>query len=128
MSPAPKESPGSSCPGGIHGTQLMLSAEFDDITAMREEGDLGAFMRVLISPAPTASAPSPTDFRDPSHIPGAWPAPRTLAPGHERAPEAPAYCSCLQCKVLAEHVESGACACSSCGHHKKQEPAPCRTP
>ncbi|GAA2639339.1 hypothetical protein GCM10010425_49210 [Streptomyces spororaveus] len=123
MSPAPKESPGPSCPGGIHGTQLMLTAESDDITAMRDEGDLGAFMRVLISPAPAEPAPSPTDFRDPSHIPGAWPAPQPLPPGHVRAPGEPAYCGCLQCEVLAEHVESDACACSSCAHHKSLQPA-----
>ncbi|MFJ5635286.1 hypothetical protein ACIQF5_21950 [Streptomyces goshikiensis] len=123
MSPARKENPDPRSTGGIHGTQLMLTAESDDITAMREEGDLGAYMRVLISPAPTEPAPSPTDFHDPSHIPGAWPAPRPPTPGHVQAPGGPTYCGCLQCQVLAEHVESDSCACSSCVYEKSQQPA-----
>ncbi|WP_327309755.1 hypothetical protein OG730_41320 (plasmid) [Streptomyces sp. NBC_01298] len=122
MSPARRKSDSPS-PGGIHGTQLMLSAEVEDITAMREERDLGAYMRVLISPAPTEPAPLPTDFRDPSHIPGAWPAPRPPGPGHAQAPGGSAYCGCLQCQVLAEHVESDACACSSCAYEKSQQSA-----
>ncbi|MFD6469646.1 hypothetical protein [Streptomyces goshikiensis] len=81
-------------------------------------------MRVLISPAPTEAAPSPTDFRDPSHIPGAWPAPRPPAPGHVQAPGGPTYCGCLQCQVLAEHVESDACACSSCVYENRSSRLP----
>ncbi|MFD4243618.1 hypothetical protein ACFWP3_18775 [Streptomyces sp. NPDC058525] len=121
MSPArKKKNPEPHATGGIHGTQLMLTAESDDITAMREEGDLGAYMRVLISPAPAAPAPTPEGYRDPAHIPGAWPAPRPLPPGHVRAPGEPAYCACLQCQALGEHVESDACACPSCAHRKSQ--------
>ncbi|MFE2850224.1 hypothetical protein ACFXJO_03725 [Streptomyces lavendulae] len=126
MSPARKKNSSPCSTGGSNGTQLMLTAESDDITAMREEGDLGAYMRVLISPVPTEPATSPTDFRDPSHIPGAWPAPRPPAPGHVQAPGGPTYCCCLQCQVLAEHVESDACACSSCAYEKPQQPAACR--
>ncbi|MFB7836234.1 hypothetical protein [Streptomyces sp. NPDC056056] len=119
MSPARKKNPSPRAEGGIHGTQLMLTAESDDITAMREEGDLGTYMRVLISPAVAPPAPAPTEFRDPAHTPGAWPAPRPLPPGHVRAPGEPAYCGCLQCKALGEHVESDACACPSCAHKSR---------
>lgn len=100
----------------------MLWAESEDVTAMREEGDLPVFMRVLIGPAPTASASLPPPFRDPAHIPGAWPAPQSLAPGRVRAPGEPVYCGCLQCKVLAEHVESDVCVCSSCARHNRPHP------
>ncbi|MEU9420194.1 hypothetical protein [Streptomyces sp. NPDC048272] len=120
MSPARKKNPDPCGPGGINGTQLMLTAEYEDITAMREEGDLGAYMRVLISPAAVPLAPTPTEFRDPAHIPGAWPAPRPLPRGHVRAPGEAAYCGCLQCQALGEHVESDTCACPSCAHHKSE--------
>jgi hypothetical protein len=70
----------------------------DDITALRKEDDLHAYMRSLIRPTKTPAA-RPARTRKPKwgsipippdHRPGAWPAgtqPPGRAPDRDRAPE-----------------------------------------
>lgn len=60
----------------------MTDVDPEDVTAMRKQGDLRAFMRAQIAEgaARRTAKPQPVETRAPGHRPGAWP-PGTRPPG-----------------------------------------------
>lgn len=96
----------------------MDSFVAEDISAMREEGDLAAFMRLRIRPARDTvkvvalwqrlSAPG-------GHVVGAWPSVASLPAGHQRAPGDAARCDCSRCRALGAPCEADPCRCPLCG-------------
>lgn len=92
----------------------------EDIAAMREEGDLAAFMRLRIRPAPDTvqvvalwqrfSAPG-------CHVAGAWPSAVPQPAGHRRTPGTAARCDCSRCRALGTSCEAGSCRCPLRGAH-----------
>ncbi|MER5615906.1 hypothetical protein [Streptomyces sp. NPDC002215] len=90
----------------------------EDITALREEGDLPAFLRLRIRPARTpvqvvalwqrSSGPS-------GHTTGAWPSTTPLGTERQRAPGEAARCDCPRCRAMAAPCEADPCRCPLCG-------------
>ncbi|MEU6293022.1 hypothetical protein [Streptomyces sp. NPDC046988] len=90
----------------------------EDIAAMREQGDLPAFLRLQIRPVRSAvqvvalwqrfSAPA-------GHKPGAWPSAAPLGADYRRAPGGPELCDCTRCLALAAPCEEDPCRCPRCG-------------
>ncbi|MFD7958964.1 hypothetical protein ACFV4X_36500 [Streptomyces ardesiacus] len=90
----------------------------DDIAAMREQGDLPAFMRLQIRPAraPVQVMALWQRFSGPTgHKPGAWPSSAPLGPHYRRAPGEPDLCDCARCLALAAPCEDHPCRCPRCG-------------
>ncbi|MFF7953620.1 hypothetical protein [Streptomyces griseorubiginosus] len=82
----------------------------DDIAAMREQGDLPAFLRLRIRPvrSPAAVVALWQRFPGPAgHRPGAWPSAAQLGADYRRAQGAPELCDCARCL-------GGAASCTSC--------------
>lgn len=82
--------------------------ETDDIAAMREQGDLPAFMRLRARPvrAPAAVMALWQRFPGPAgHKPGAWPS------GTQRGPGRPELCDRAQCLAMAAPGEGSPCRC-----------------
>jgi hypothetical protein len=90
----------------------------DDIAAMREQGDLPAFMRLQIRPAraPIQVMTLWQRFSGPTgHKPGAWPSSAPLGPYYRRAPGEPDLCDCARCLALAAPCGDHPCRCPQCG-------------
>lgn len=89
-----------------------------DVAAMREQGDLSAFMRLQIRPvrAPVQVVALWQRFaRAAGHKPGAWPSAAPLGADDRRAPGAPELCDCARCLALTTPCEEGPCRCPRCG-------------
>lgn len=96
----------------------MEDFEAEDITAMREEGDLPVFMRLRIRPARTPVQVVALWQRFPGpagHRAGAWPSATPLGPEYRRAPGEAARCDCSRCRALAAPCEADPCRCPLCG-------------
>ncbi|MEU1077740.1 MULTISPECIES: hypothetical protein [unclassified Streptomyces] len=90
----------------------------DDIAAMREQGDLPAFMRLQIRPvrSPVQVVALWQRFSAPAgHKPGAWPSAAPLGTDYRRAPGEPELCDCARCLALAAPCEEDPCRCPRCG-------------
>ncbi|MFC8019101.1 hypothetical protein [[Kitasatospora] papulosa] len=90
----------------------------DDIAAMREQGDLPAFMRLQIRPvrSPVQVVALWQRFSGPAgHKPGAWPSAAPLGADYRRAPGAPELCDCTRCLALAAPCGDNPCRCPRCG-------------
>ncbi|MEU7031894.1 hypothetical protein AB0A60_35005 [Streptomyces sp. NPDC046275] len=90
----------------------------DDIAAMREQGDLPAFMRLQIRPvrSPVRVVALWQRFSGPAgHKPGAWPSAAPLGADYRRAPGEPELCDCARCLTLATSCEGDPCRCPRCG-------------
>ncbi|MFJ5817357.1 hypothetical protein ACIQGT_26185 [Streptomyces sp. NPDC093108] len=96
----------------------MEDIEAEDIAAMREEGDLPAFMRLRIRPdralvqvvALWQRFPAPA-----GHTVGAWPSATPLDANRRRAGGEAALCDCPRCRALGAPCEADPCCCPLCG-------------
>lgn len=77
----------------------MTDVDPEDVTAMRKQGDLRAFLRGQIAEgaARRDAKPKTAAPRPPGRRPGEWP-PGTSPPG-------PFRCDCADCQDLARHME-----------------------
>lgn len=80
----------------------MTDFDETDIHAMRQQGDLKAFMRQLIRPTRPTATPTPRRARPrpPDRNPGTWPA-GSHPPGPDPDPPSPAECQ----RALTEYRE-----------------------
>ncbi|MFI9019305.1 hypothetical protein ACIGZI_35345 [Streptomyces griseus] len=108
----------------------MDSFAAEDIAAMREEGDLAAFMRLRLRPVRDTVKVIALWQRlsDPGdHVIGAWPSTAPLPAQHQRAPGDAARCHCSRCRTLGAPCEADPCRCPLCGAHRNGA-APSRVP
>jgi len=92
--------------------------ETNDIAAMREQGDLPAFIRLKIRPVRASAAVVALWQRFPGaagHRPGAWPSATLLGADYRRGPGEPELCDCARCLAMAAPCESDPCRCPLCG-------------
>ncbi|WP_239770403.1 hypothetical protein [Streptomyces sp. CL12-4] len=90
----------------------------EDITAMREQGDLPAFLRLRIRPdrTPVQTAALWQRTAAPAgHVVGAWPSATPLQPGRQRAAGEAAFCDCSRCRALGAPCAADPCRCPLCG-------------
>lgn len=90
----------------------------EDIAAMREQGDLPAFMRLRIRPvrAPVQVVALWQRFAVPAgHKPGSWPSATPLGADYRRAPGAAGLCDCVRCRALGAPCREEPCRCPLCG-------------
>ncbi|MET7489527.1 hypothetical protein [Streptomyces sp. NPDC005538] len=88
--------------------------ETDDIAAMREQGDLPAFMRLRARPvrAPAAVMALWQRFPGPAgHKPGAWPSGTQRGAGYRQGPGPPELCDRARCLAKAAPGEGAPCQC-----------------
>lgn len=86
-----------------------------DIAAMREQGDLPAFMRLQIRPVREPVRVVALWQRFTGHKSGAWPSATPLGANYRRAPGTPELCDCTRCLALAAPCEENPCRCPQCG-------------
>ncbi|MGY3056122.1 hypothetical protein ACVWZD_000366 [Streptomyces sp. TE3672] len=90
----------------------------EDITALREEGDLPAFLRLRIRPAHTPVQVVALWQRFPApagHIVGAWPCATPLEAARQRARGEAARCDCPRCQALGAPCKTDPRRCPLCG-------------
>jgi hypothetical protein len=88
--------------------------ETDDIAAMREQGDLPAFMRLRVRPVRTPAAVMALWQRFPGpagHKPGAWPSAAPPGAGSRQGPGQPELCDRARCLARAAPSEGDPCRC-----------------
>ncbi|WP_143660564.1 hypothetical protein [Streptomyces sp. JHA26] len=97
----------------------------EDIAAMREEGDLPAFLRLRIRPdrTPVQTAALWQQCAAPArHTVGAWPSTTPLQVGHRRAPGEAAFCDCPRCRAFGAPCAADPCRCPLCGTPRAGRP------
>ncbi|MFJ1865502.1 hypothetical protein ACIOD1_12805 [Streptomyces sp. NPDC088097] len=100
----------------------MTDIEPADVRAMREQGDMRAYLRQLIATGRDRgkSAPAPTTDPDPHGIPGAWP-PRSRPPHPIPTTPPEAWETALQ--RLRTGTQTGTrCECPGCNHNTSNHP------
>ncbi|MFI0813524.1 hypothetical protein [Streptomyces echinatus] len=95
----------------------MEDFQTEDIAAMREEGDLPAFMRLQIRPVRTTVQVVALWQRFPApagHTAGAWPSAIPPSAGHRPARGAAARCDCPRCRTLSAPYGNHPCPRPRC--------------
>ncbi|MFE9250934.1 hypothetical protein [Streptomyces sp. NPDC007088] len=95
----------------------MEDFQAEDIAAMRQEGDLPAFMRLQIRPVRTTVQVVALWQRFPApagHTPGAWPSAIPPKTDLRRGQGAAACCDCPRCRTLSAPDENHPCPCPRC--------------
>lgn len=86
------------------GESAVEDVETEDVTALREEGDLPVFIRLRIHPARSPVQVVALWQRFPAaagHTTGAWPSATPLGTEYQRAPGEAVRCDCARCRALA---------------------------